>query len=338
MIALEAGANSFEIVARLTKLGFTAVVLESQQVGKLASSYFDDDVAAAERIARAYLTGLAKVVWTPDDLTRQRRELLHAYRRAKTDETRAVNELKGYLNQHNIRVKKRNVRLTHTQDWILQAAEWSPLRRQLLENYFEQLNRICERRRELYRRICAEVSGNDRMLGCLRLLGIGLINAFAIVAVVGDVNRFKTPNKLVAYLGLNPGRRKSGRGKDQKSGVGNRGRGDMRSLIIQGAQAVMSLRRKHHLRDWGWTLFARKGNRNVAVAGIARRLVMQLWHLLMGHAITIFEQAKSIVAKLRGLCAGLGVALRQELALPKATKDAVLILLKRIDPNLPVNT
>ena len=47
----------------------------------------------------------------------------------------------------------------------------------------------------------------------------------ALLAVIGDVRRFERPEKLVAYIGLNPGQRQSGTGKNIKLDMGKRGRG-----------------------------------------------------------------------------------------------------------------
>jgi hypothetical protein len=182
--------------------------------------------------------------------------------------------------------------------------------------------------------ICAEVASNEQILGCMRLLGVGIINAFGIVAIVGDIERFATPKKLVAYLGLNPGRKKSGNGKDKKVATGRRGRGDLRRSLIQGAQNVLQRAKNHWLADWGWKLFARKGSRQIAVVAIARRLAVGLWHLLKGHAVTMPEQAKALRTKLGKLCTELGKDLRTELGLPATVKAAIEHLLERIDPQL----
>ncbi len=79
----------------------------------------------------------------------------------------------------------------------------------------------CERR---------EIFAEPLMLRRMKILGFGKINAFAILAVTGDVRSFDRPEKLVAYIGLNPAQRQSGRGKNIKLGVGERGCGDMRHL------------------------------------------------------------------------------------------------------------
>jgi hypothetical protein len=168
------------------------------------------------------------------------------------------------------------------------------------------------------------------MLRGMKLLGIGMINAFALLAIIGEVRRFERPEKLVAYIGLNPGQRSSGMGKRVKLGVGQRGRGDLRHLLVQGAQAVLRMGRSTPLGQWGWKLFARKGNRNTAVAAVARKLLVQVWHLLSGHPPTVLEPDKSLALKLHKLVVTLGKSLRTQLALPSNLKECVLELQRRI--------
>ena len=179
--------------------------------------------------------------------------------------TAAGNSLRAYLNGNAIRPAKGNLELESARQWILKQRDWSPLQSEILAEHFGDLDVCKERRKRLYRLIAAQMSAEPLMLRSMKVLGVGLINAFALLAVIGDVRRFQRPEKLVAYIGLNPGQRQSGTGKNIKLGVGKRGRGDIRHLLIQGAQAVLRMGRATLLGQWGWKLFARKGNRNVAV-------------------------------------------------------------------------
>ena len=88
LFIMEAGSNSFETAKRLKKLGCHVVVLESFRVGQIGKSYLKDDKEDARKIARVYLSGLAHEVWQPDELTRERREVLASYTKAKKDTTR----------------------------------------------------------------------------------------------------------------------------------------------------------------------------------------------------------------------------------------------------------
>jgi len=336
LFLMEAGSNSFEIHRRLLSLGLRAVVLESCHVGKHAKTYADNDKMAAARIALVYLAGNAPCVWVPDTATCERRELLHAHQNAVANHTAALNSLKGYLNQFAIRTGKRGLQLERTREWILAQRDWTPLQRELLDGYFTNLDNQAEARAHFLRLISREICAEPLMLRCMKLLGIGKINAFALLAVIGDVRRFDRPEKLVAYIGLNPGQRQSGNGKNIKLGVGKRGRGDMRHLLIQGAQAVMRMGGNTTLGKWGWKLFARKGNRNTAVAAVARKLLVQVWHLLSGNPPTALEADKSLTLKLQRLVSVLDKSLRAESGLTGSLKECVSELQRRLLSSSPM--
>jgi transposase len=186
LFVLEAGSNSFELCTRLHALGLRAVVLESCHVGKHAKTYAGNDKMAATRIALVYLAGNAPCVWVPDEQSRQRRELLHLYRKAVAHHTTASNSLRAYLNGNAIRPAKRNLELESTHQWMLKQRDWSPMQRDILAEHFGDLDAAKERRKaRLYRLMAAEMSAQPMMLRCLKVLGVGLINAFALLAVIG---------------------------------------------------------------------------------------------------------------------------------------------------------
>ena len=132
LFVLEAGSNSFELCTRLHALGLRAVVLESCHVGKHAKTYADNDKMAAARIALVFLAGKAPCVWVPDEQSRQRRELLHAYGKAVEDHTAAGNSLRAYLNGNAIRPAKGNLELESTRQRMLKQRDWSPCKRRSL--------------------------------------------------------------------------------------------------------------------------------------------------------------------------------------------------------------
>jgi transposase len=329
IILLEAGSNSFEVCKRLGNLGLKACVLESAYVGKHAKTYADNDKMAAARIALVYLAGNAPCVWIPDEQSRERRELLHSYRKSVGDHTAATNSIKAYLNGHGIRLGKRSLEEKSTSGWILQQRDWSELQKNILAEHFANITESKERRKRLYRLIATQMAADPAMMRCMKILGVGIISAFALLAVIGDIQRFRSPEKLVAYIGLNPGQRQSGKGKDIRLGVGRRGRGDIRHLLIQGAQAVLRMGRHTVLGQWGWKLFARKGNRNVAVAAVARKLVVQVWHMLQGNPPTALETDKSFRLKLQKLAVVLGTDERRKTGLGQSLTASINTLLQR---------
>ena len=164
LFVLEAGSNSFELCTRLHALGLRAVVLESCHVGKHAKTYADNDKMAAARIALVFLAGNAPCVWVPDEQSRQRRELLHAYGKAVADHTAASNSLRAYLNGNAIRLAKGNLEVESTRQWILQQRDWSPMQREILAEHFGDLEVSKERRKRLYRLIASEWAAHDAAL------------------------------------------------------------------------------------------------------------------------------------------------------------------------------
>jgi transposase len=329
IILMEAGSNCFELCKRLGSLGLRTCVLESCHVGKHAKTYADNDKMAAARIALVYLAGNAPCVWVPDEQSRERRELLHCYRKAVADHTAATNSIKAYLNGHGIRLGKLSLEEKKTTGWIMEQEDWSELQQSILAEHFDNIAESQGRRKRLYRLIANEMASDPTMMRCMKVLGVGIVSAFALLAVIGYIGRFHSPEKLVAYIGLNPGQRQSGKGKDIRLGVGQRGRGDIRSLLIQGAHAIMRNGRNTPLGQWGWKLFARKGNRNIAVAAIARKLLVQVWHTLQGNPPLALESDTSFRIKLRKLAVVLGATLRTKIGLGKTLEDSIKTLLLR---------
>ncbi len=320
VVVLEASGNSFEIAARLHAGGHTALVLESAQAGKIRDNFCNDDRHSAVKLARIYLSGLAKVVWQPDAKTREYREVFFAHRNAVKDATRGRNRIHSFLNEHCVRLK-RGVRLTEPSGaaTALAAKAWTPLQAELLAQKFTQLREVEARRKQLEKIMARELATNARWASLWRLMGIRHRVAFALMAMVGDIHRFPTAKKLVGYFGLAP--RKDQSGKDAKGrdlGLGGFGRGDVRGLLLQSAHNALT-QRDSPLHKWGWKLLLKK-HRNEAAAAVARKLTVSVWHLLMGHFTPLLEAGEHLRTKLLKLATVIGKTGLKELGF--ADRDA----------------
>jgi transposase len=79
-----------------------------------------------------------------------------------------------------------------------------------IERHVREIDRLGEDLKVIQRDL-AQYGLADR--GVKRLMtvpGLDMIVATALVAAIGDINRFASPQKLVSYLGLNPTVRQSG--------------------------------------------------------------------------------------------------------------------------------
>jgi transposase len=306
IVVLEASGNSFAIAARLHACGHTALILESAQAGKIRDNFCNDDRHSAVKLARVYLSGLAKTVWQPDAQTRERREVQFAHRNAVKDTTRCRSRIRSFLNEHCVRLPK-GTRLTDASglQTALAAKSWSALQQALITQKFEQLWTGEKLRRDLEQVMVRELAAHPGWARLWRLLGIRHRVAFALMALIGDVHRFPTAKHLVGYFGLSPRKEQSGndpRGREQ--GLGRGGRGDVRALLIQSAQNALT-QRSSPLHRWGWKLLVKK-HRHLAAAAVARKLAVSIWHLLMGHFTPLVEAGEHLRTKLLKLATLLG--------------------------------
>jgi hypothetical protein len=96
-------------------------------------------------------------------------------------------------------------------------------------------------------------------------------------AAIGPVARFAGPDKLVAYLGLNPSVHQSGEGRPRHGRITKRGRTHARTMLVEAAwQAV---RGPGPLRAFYHRVATRRGQHIAAVA-VARKLAAIVWRLL----------------------------------------------------------
>lgn len=306
VVVVEATGNAFTAVERLRQCGVASVVLETQRAGQIRSSYCTNDRTDAVKLARIYLSGLAKIVWQPDERTRERREVLHRYLRSVCDATRARHRLTSFLSDRAARLPK-GTRLTQQSGRarVLGVTKWSPCQRMLLEQMLDDLSEADRRRRTLAAFMAREVANDAALLRLLRLLGVRHIIAFAVGAVVGDVTRFANPKKLVAYLGLTPQVETSGNATRGPQMLPNYGRRDLRSLLIQAAHVALR-RANHPLHAWAWKLCLRKSHKNVAVAAVARKLTVSLWYCLRGLMPALTEVDASLQQKIGRIATVLG--------------------------------
>lgn len=314
IIVMEASGNTFALAADAGKLGYNPIVLESVRVGQLSKSYCKNDKDDAIKLAKIYFSGLATTVWIPDEITKARREILSANTRSVKDSTRTKNRLRGFLTAQKIRLKK-GTSLTDpkTEKKLISDFEWSNAHKEILSILFLDLRHANTQRKQLKEIMAREVLSNQTMVKLMRLCGLNIKTAYALIAMIGDINRFKNPKKLVAYLGLTPKTVRTGN-SGYDGGITKKGRRDVKSMLIQSAQAILASKNTsgEKLRKWGHALIFRK-ERNVAVSAVARKLIVAVWYLLKGFMPEIIDITKDTEDKVRRLATDLGIAVIQTL-------------------------
>ena len=338
LFVLEASGNSFQVVRTLRAIVRKALVLESCQMGKLKEAHANNDQISAVRIGKAYLAGTAKEVWVPDAKTQERRDWFHAHRKAVKRTTQMRSRLRSYLSDNGVRLKKGTPLATGKAavEALRKTREWSPRQWQVIEGLLMELRHADEQRAHWRGLIAQEVLADPQLLSIVRLCGVREMVAFALGALVGDIQRFTEPRKLVKYIGLNPAFDDSGQGK-WSGGIRGHGRKDLRSLLIESAQAIM--RSKHPLAKWGQKLLRRKGALNLAVGAVARKLAVAVWYLMMGRRTPLEEIDERLALKVGKMITSVGAkGLKQLGKTRKLFREEIYASLKagrvyQLDPN-----
>ena len=111
--------------------------------------------------------------------------------------------------------------------------------------------------------------------------GIGLLTATALVAAVGDVQRFPSARHFASYLGLTP--REDSTGPRRRLGaISKRGDTYLRMLLIHGARSVLCHAKTKtapppdRLRAWALQVERLRGHNKAAVA-LANKLARIVW-------------------------------------------------------------
>lgn len=312
LIVIEASGNTFHTVDRIKACGRNAVVLEPLRASQVRKAYCTTDKISAVKLARVYFSGLAVEVWTPDEKTRERREVLHAHRRCVQDTTRGRNRIRSWMNQFGIR-RRKGLRLTQPsgRQWVLEQREWTPTQRLLIDQMFNDLWQAEARRKKLRQVMAEEVANDPEILKLNRLFGVHVIAGYALAAIIGDIHRFRTPRKLAAYLGFSPNTNRSGLGKHDGGSV-PWGCGEVRRILIQSAKTILRFDNDTPLHKWGLALAYRKG-RNLAAFAVARKLVTAIWYLLKGFFTPLTEETPVLRRKLFELAKEIGVKRVREL-------------------------
>src|SRR2546426_6844046 len=111
--------------------------------------------------------------------------------------------------------------------------------------------------------------------------GVGLLTATALVAAVGDVQRFPSARHFASYLGLTPREHSTGQ-RRRLGAISKRGDTYLRMLLIHGARSVLYHAKTRtapatdRLRTWALQLERLRGHNKAAVA-LANKLARIAW-------------------------------------------------------------
>lgn len=146
-----------------------------------------------------------------------------------------------------------------------------------MERHLAEYDRLTVALKDIEKHVAQAALADENVKRLMTIPGIDMIVAVGVMAAIGRIDRFGSPNALVAYIGLNPSVFQSGDGPARHGRITKRGRSHARFLLVEAAW--QTVRSPGPLRAFYERVRARRGNHIAAVA-VARKLAVLVWHLL----------------------------------------------------------
>ncbi len=239
---------------------------------------FNDALAIAEAADRPHITRVpVKTIEQQDILS------IHRIRdRIVRQRTQLINQMRGLLSEYGIitpqghhNFRRLLVELSDDSDSRL-----TPIMKQQASRCLAEYRDLSSRITEANKQLGMLANHNPICQILMSLPGIGVINATALMASIGNGSAFRNPRELSVWLGLTPRQHGSGE-KSVSLGITKRGNRYLRRQLIHGARAAVSRSgtRTDDLSRWANRLVARRGINKACVA-FANRLARLAWVLL----------------------------------------------------------
>jgi len=286
VVAMEACCGAHHLGRLLVAQGHEVRLMSPEYVRPYVKAQKNDD-RDAEAIAEAATRPTMRFVALKSEAQLDV-QILHRVRdRLVGQRTSLTNQIRSILLERGIVVAQGRRKLLDALEALSSANDngaVGPRVRRLLNDMLDQWQALDTRITALDEEFAA-MARNDPVARRLATIpGIGVLNATALVAAIGDGRTFGRGRDLSAWLGLVPRQATTG-GTPKLLGITKRGSKYLRKLIIQGARAALPslARTATPLGAWLRGLLARAHGNTVVVA-LASKLARIAWALLRNEA------------------------------------------------------
>jgi transposase len=301
----EAGPTGFGVHRALREAGIECIVIAPSLIPKQAGARVKTDRRDAVKLARFHRSGDLTPIHVPDTSTEAMRDLERAREDAKNAERVARHHLSKFLLRQGLRYSKGGTWGTLHMAWIRAQQFVEEAHNRVLVDYIHAVERATDRVARLDKDIAELVESWSLkpMVEALQgLRGIRLLSAVVIVAELGSIERFATPKKLMAYLGLVPSEHSSGE-STRRGGITRTGNQHVRRILVEAAWSyrfrpatgdrlkaqnrrispsviAVAWKAQHRLHDRYRRLLARGKNKQQLITAVARELSAFVWDVV----------------------------------------------------------
>ena len=293
-IVVEMTTNTWEVYDLLQPQVHSVTVVHPPHVALVTRAQVKTDRKAAQALAELHAAGLLTGIWVPPQAVRDQRTLIAQRTKMVRLATTAKNRLHSALHRHHLATPPGSQPFNVKQKDFWLKLPVSPVERAALACDWATIEFATQQQRQLEAALAEAAAQDERVPLLIQLPGIGLINAMTILAAIGPIERFPSPEQLVGYSGL--GSRVHISGELHSTGrITKAGRRDLRSAMIQAAQHAV---RAHvHWKAEFERLEPRLG-RGKTIVAIARKLLIAVWHVLSEQTADRFAEPQQVACAL----------------------------------------
>jgi transposase len=296
-VALEVTGNAWEI-ARIVEPHVGQVLVVHPGDTGIRQARAKTDRLDARALAKLLAAGSLEGLWMPDERTRAMRRRLARRSQLVRARTRAKNEC------HAVLVRRLITKPAVSDLFGLAGRRWLrelelPVEeRETVDGCLRQIDFLDAEIAEVEKQVAADALGSPEIKRLMTVPGVNVIVAATFLAAVGDSGRFRTPRRLVGYLGLDPRVRQSGNTPATHGRISKQGSAPARHALVEAAWSVV--RQPGPLRAFYQRIRARRGHQ-VAVVAAARKLACLFWCMLTREQDYAYAQPSLTKKKLRRL-------------------------------------
>ncbi len=296
-VVLEATGNTAAIVRLLTPFVARVVIANPLQVKAIAHARVKTDKVDARILAQLHASGFLPEVWAADDETQNLRRLVSERAALVRSIRRVKSRVQAVLHANLVSAYAGHLFGKGGRRWLA-TTPLPKAERDLLARHLDELDWLDTKLEKLDRALARISLDDGRTRKLMSIAGISSVVATSVIAAIGDISRFPSPDKLASYFGLTPRIRQSGDHRAIHGRISKQGNTVARTMLIEAAWSAASV--PGPLRAFFLRIKDRKGV-NVAAVATARKIAALIWQLLTKEAPYRWARPAFVAMKMRKL-------------------------------------
>jgi len=288
MAAYEAGCFGFWIKKELDELGIETIVVNAADIPTMGKDKINKtDKNDSRKIAMALKGHMLKGIHVPTREEQEDRCLTRRRDDIVKSRTRIKNKIKAYLKLFGISIPEQFS--DSGKQWTKAFIKWltelkfeTESGKDVLLSYLEEFKNTTDLLIKICKKI-KELSKTEKYSQKVKILksipGIAINSSMTILTEIGNIERFKTIDEFINYVGLSPSEHSSGESR-KVGGMSKRCNHYLRRIFIEGSWVSI---RKDPALTLSYNEFCKRMLKTKAIIKIGKKLASRARYVLLNN-------------------------------------------------------